>query len=51
MNNPALAEALRISGIALGAIFLVMGFFGILITLLVRAFPEGDGESADQQSE
>ena len=41
----ALPEALRISGIALLAIFFVMGLFGALITLLSIIFPESDVES------
>jgi hypothetical protein len=36
----ALPEALRISGIALVAIFFVMGLFGVMIALLSRLFPE-----------
>lgn len=43
----ALPEALRISGIALAAIFLVMGLFGTMITLLSKIFPE-DGEEVKQ---
>lgn len=38
----ALPEALRISGIALVAIFFVMGLFGTMITLLSLVFPEKD---------
>jgi hypothetical protein len=38
----ALPEALRISGIALLAIFFVMGLFGAMITLLSVIFPESE---------
>ena len=41
----ALPEALRISGIALVAIFLVMGLFGTMIALAARAFPVSSEES------
>jgi hypothetical protein len=41
----ALPEALHISGIALLAIFFVMGLFGAMITLLSRLFPEAEDES------
>lgn len=41
----ALPEALRISGIALLAIFFVMGLFGSMIALLARLFPEQVDES------
>lgn len=40
--NPALTEALRISGVALLAIFVVMGLFGALIALLAWASPAED---------
>jgi hypothetical protein len=36
----ALPEALNISGIALVAIFVVMGLFGAMITLLSMLFPD-----------
>jgi hypothetical protein len=38
----ALPEALNISGIALVAIFVVMGLFGAMITLLSMLFPDTD---------
>jgi len=41
----ALPEALRISGVALLAIFFVMGLFGAMIALLSRVFPETVDES------
>ena len=41
----ALPEALRISGVALMAIFFVMGLFGAMIALLSRVFPETVDES------
>lgn len=41
----ALPEALRISGVALMAIFFVMGLFGAMIALLSRVFPETLDES------
>jgi hypothetical protein len=41
----ALPEALQISGIALLAIFFVMGLFGAMITLFSFVFPETDDES------
>lgn len=37
----ALPEALRISGVALVAIFCVMGLFGAMIMLLTWLFPDG----------
>ena len=40
----ALPEALRISGIGLLAIFCVMGFFGAMIAVLVRLFPDRDDQ-------
>jgi hypothetical protein len=45
MTDTALPEALRISGIALVAIFLVMGLFGTMIALFARAFPVSNEES------
>lgn len=45
MTNSALPEALRISGIALVAIFVVMGMFGAMIALLARLFPDGADET------
>jgi hypothetical protein len=42
MTETALPEALRISGIALLAIFFVMGLFGAMIALLARLFPDGE---------
>ena len=44
-GGSALPEALHISGIALLAIFFVMGLFGTMIALLSRLFPEVDDES------
>jgi hypothetical protein len=44
-GGSALPEALHISGIALLAIFFVMGLFGAMITLLSRLFPEAEDES------
>ena len=41
----ALPEALRISGVALLAIFFVMGLFGAMIALLSRIFPGAVDES------
>ena len=43
-NDSALPEALRISGIALLAIFFVMGLFGAMIKLLSILFPEANDE-------
>jgi hypothetical protein len=43
--DSALPEALRISGIALLAIFFVMGLFGALIALLTRLYPDNSDES------
>jgi hypothetical protein len=43
--GPALPDALRISGIALLAIFFVMGLFGAMITLLSLVFPESDNSN------
>jgi len=45
MTDSALPEALQISGIALLAIFFVMGLFGTLIALLARLFPDGVDEA------
>jgi hypothetical protein len=39
-STSALPEALRISGVALVAIFCVMGLFGAMILLLTRMFPD-----------
>ncbi len=44
LAESALPEALRISGIALVAIFFVMGLFGSMIALFARAFPESNKE-------
>jgi hypothetical protein len=44
-TDSALPEALRISGVALVAIFIVMGLFGAMIALLSRVFPETVDES------
>ncbi len=41
----ALPEALRISSVALLAIFFVMGLFGGLITLLSLVFPDTSDEA------
>jgi hypothetical protein len=38
--SPTFLEALRISGVALVAIFFVMGLFGAMISLLARVFPQ-----------
>ncbi len=43
--DSALPEALRISGVALVAIFIVMGLFGAMIALLSHVFPETVDES------
>jgi hypothetical protein len=43
--DSALPEALRVSGVALVAIFIVMGLFGSMIALLSRLFPEAIDES------
>lgn len=37
-----LSAALRVSGIALIAIFAVMGLFGALISIIGRLFPEAE---------
>jgi hypothetical protein len=44
VDTSALPEALRISAIALLAIFCVMGLFGTMITLLSLMFPETNDE-------
>ena len=44
-GGSALPEALRISAIAMLAIFFVMGLFGAMITLFSVVFPETDDES------
>ena len=41
----ALSEALRISGVALVAIFCVMGLFGLMILLLTRMFPDKEEQA------
>ena len=41
----ALTEALRISGVAMMAIFVVMGLFGALISLIGKACPEDESPS------
>jgi hypothetical protein len=43
-NDPVLMEALRVSGIALLAIFLVMGLFGVMISLFSILFPAAEDE-------
>lgn len=43
-DGSALPEALRISVIAMAAIFFVMGLFGSMIALLSRLFPENNNE-------
>ncbi len=43
-TQPALPQALRLSGVALVAIFVVMGLFALLISLLGRMFPEEPAE-------
>lgn len=45
-HDSALPEALRISAVALVAIFVVMALFGGMITLLSFVFPGTDDESA-----
>jgi hypothetical protein len=39
LPGPALPEALQISGVAMLAIFVVMGLLGVMIALLQRIFP------------
>lgn len=41
-ENDVLAEALRVSGIGMLGIFVVMGLFAAMITLLTKLFPDGD---------
>jgi predicted DNA repair protein MutK len=43
-TQPALPQALRLSGVALVAIFVVMGLFAVLITFLGRLFPDEPAE-------
>lgn len=43
-TQPALPQALRLSGVALVAIFVVMALFAVLITLLGRLFPDEPAE-------
>jgi ABC-type transport system involved in cytochrome bd biosynthesis fused ATPase/permease subunit len=45
-NDPVLLEALRISGIALVAIFFVMGLFGVMIRLFSILFPATEDEAS-----
>ncbi|MGD9632686.1 MAG: hypothetical protein AB7G28_17050 [Pirellulales bacterium] len=45
LGDSALPEALRISGIALVAIFCVTGLFGAMIALLARMFPDVTDET------
>jgi hypothetical protein len=45
-NDPVLLEALRVSGIALLAIFFVMGLFGVMIQLFSILFPAGEDEAS-----
>ncbi len=44
-DDPVLMEALRVSGIALLAIFLVMGLFGVMISLFSILFPATEDET------
>lgn len=44
-STSALPEALRISGVALVAIFCVMGLFGLMILLLTRMFPDKEEQA------
>ena len=44
-NDPVLLEALRVSGIALLAIFFVMGLFGAMIRLFSILFPPTEDEA------
>jgi hypothetical protein len=46
VNDPVLLEALRVSGIALLAIFFVMGLFGVMIHLFSILFPAGEDEAS-----
>lgn len=43
-TQPVLPEALRVSGVAMLAIFVVMGLFALLISLLGRMFPDEPAE-------
>lgn len=45
-SDPVLLEALRISGIALLAIFFVMGLFGVMISLFSILFPANEDEAS-----
>lgn len=45
-NDPVLLEALQISGIALLAIFFVMGLFGAMIYMFSILFPAGEDEAS-----
>jgi hypothetical protein len=38
-----LSEALHVSGIGMLGIFVVMGLFAAMITLLTNLFPDGEG--------
>jgi hypothetical protein len=44
-ETDVLAEALRISGIGMLGIFVVMGLFAAMITLLTKLFPDGEGNT------
>jgi hypothetical protein len=46
LDDPVLLEALRISGIALVAIFFVMGLFGVMIRLFAILFPASEDEAS-----
>jgi hypothetical protein len=45
-NDPVLLEAFRISGIAMLAIFFVMGLFGVMIRLFSILFPATEDEAS-----
>lgn len=45
-NDPVLLEAFRVSGIALMAIFFVMGLFGVMIRLFSILFPPTEDEAS-----
>jgi hypothetical protein len=46
LDDPVLLEAFRISGIALVAIFFVMGLFGVMIRLFSILFPASEDEAS-----
>ncbi len=43
-GSEALSEALRISGIAIVAIFVVMGLLGVMIGLMGKLFPADEDD-------